>query len=50
MGNWSTAIKDSDAFSDVYGDFFELYNNGENPKEITEKILSENNTFTGGYR
>lgn len=42
MGNWSTAIKDSDAFSDVYGDFFELYNNGENPKEITEKILSEN--------
>lgn len=42
MGNWSTAIKDSDVFSDVYGDFFELYNNGENPKEITEKILTEN--------
>lgn len=42
MGTWGTAIKDNDAFADIYGDFFEFYNKGEQPEIISEKILSQN--------
>lgn len=42
MGTWGTSIKDSDAFADVYSDFFELYNDGGNPENISRAIIEKN--------
>jgi hypothetical protein len=42
MGTWGTSIKSNDAFADVYSEFFELYNKGELPENISEKIKSDN--------
>lgn len=42
MGTWGTAIKDSDAFADIYDEFFELYNKGERPEIISKKIIDDN--------
>jgi hypothetical protein len=42
MGTWGTSIKSNDAFADVYSEFFELYNKGELPENISEKIKAEN--------
>jgi len=42
MGTWGTAIKDNDAFADIYTEFFELYNKGEQPQIISKKIIEEN--------
>ena len=42
MGTWGTGIKSNDAFADVYEDFFERYNNGANPTEISEKVIEAN--------
>ena len=39
MGTWGTSISSNDSFQDVYQDFFELYNEGFEPKEITEKLI-----------
>lgn len=42
MGTWGTAIKDNDAFADVYDEFFDLYNKGEEPETISKKIIEGN--------
>jgi hypothetical protein len=42
MGTWGTAIKDSDAFADIYSEFFELYNKGGQPDSISKKIIADN--------
>lgn len=42
MGTWGTAIKDSDAFADIYDEFFELYNKGGQPDNISKKIIEDN--------
>lgn len=42
MGTWSTAIKDSDAFADIYDEFFELYSKGGQPDNISKKIIEDN--------
>jgi hypothetical protein len=42
MGTWGTSIKSNDTFADIYGEFFELYNKGELPENISEKIKSNN--------
>ena len=42
MGTWGTAIKDSDAFADIYDEFFELYNKGGHPEDISKKIITDN--------
>ncbi len=42
MGNWGIAIKSNDTFADVYGQFFERYNDGQNVKEISVKLLADN--------
>ncbi len=42
MGTWGTAIKDSDAFADIYSEFYELYNKGGQPDIISKKITDEN--------
>mgnify|MGYP005859826577 CR=1 FL=1 len=43
MGTWGTGILSSDFSSDLYDDFFSLYNEGKNVKEITEILIKENN-------
>lgn len=42
MGTWGTAIKDSDAFADIYDEFYELYNKGGQPDTISKKIVDDN--------
>lgn len=42
MGTWGTAIKDSDVFADIYSEFFELYNKGGQPDDISQKITADN--------
>lgn len=42
MGTWGNGIKDNDTSSDIYDDFFELYNEGKYPDEISKQLLSEN--------
>lgn len=42
MGTWGTAIKDSDAFADIYSEFFDLYNKGGQPDIISQKIIEDN--------
>ena len=37
-----TAIKDSDAFADIYSEYFDLYNKGEQPLNISKKIIEDN--------
>lgn len=42
MGTWGTAISSNDTYADIYGDFFDLYNNGLDVPEISKKLISEN--------
>lgn len=42
MGTWGTAIKNSDAFADVYSEFFDLYNKGGKPEIISKKVVENN--------
>ncbi|MES2679405.1 MAG: hypothetical protein V4635_05945 [Bacteroidota bacterium] len=42
MGAWGTAIKDNDTFADIYGEFFELYDKGESPQDISKKLFADN--------
>lgn len=42
MGTWGTAIKDNDTYADVYADFFERYNQGDQPGDISKHILNNN--------
>jgi len=42
MGTWGTAIKSNDTSADIYADFFDLYNDGKEPSEIKEKLISDN--------
>jgi hypothetical protein len=42
MGTWSTAVKGSDAFLDIYAAFFDLYNKGGQPEAISKKIIEDN--------
>lgn len=39
MGTWGTAIKDNDAFADIYSEFFDQYNAGARPDNISKKII-----------
>ncbi len=41
MGTWNTSIKGNDASSDIYSDFFDLYNEGKKPAEITKKLFAD---------
>lgn len=42
MGTWGTGLSSNDTFADIYGEFFELYNEGQDVKEITTKLLATN--------
>lgn len=41
MGIWNTSIKGNDASSDIYSDFFDSYNDGKSPEEISKKLLTD---------
>lgn len=40
MGTWGTGLSSSDTFADIYGEFIELYNEGQDVREITAKLLT----------
>lgn len=42
MGSWGPAVSSNDTYADVYDAFFELYNEGKEVLEITEKLIVEN--------
>jgi len=42
MGSWGTAISSNDTYSDIYSEFFDLYNNGLDVSEISKKLISDN--------
>lgn len=41
MGTWNTEIKDNDTFQDIYQNFFDLYNKGQNPTKISKQIQED---------
>lgn len=41
MGAWGTAISSNDTFADIYGEFFDLYNDGLDVAEISSKLISD---------
>lgn len=42
MGSWGTGLSSNDTFADVYDEFFELYNEGQDVIEITPILLAKN--------
>ena len=42
MGNWGTGISSNDTFEDIKDEFFELYNEGLEPTEVTQKLVNSN--------
>ena len=42
MGTWGSAIKSNDTASDIYGDFFDAYNEGQEPADISKKLIQDN--------
>ncbi|HWY36272.1 MAG TPA: hypothetical protein VNX68_16620 [Nitrosopumilaceae archaeon] len=41
MGTWNTKLKGNDTFLDIYQNFFVLYNQGENPVDVSNQILED---------
>lgn len=41
MGTWSTKMNGNDSFLDVYQTFFELYNEGQNPEDISNQLMND---------
>jgi hypothetical protein len=42
MGAWGTAISSNDTYADIYGGFFDLYNDGFDVAEISKRLIAEN--------
>lgn len=42
MGAWGTAISSNDTYADIYGTFFDLYNDGLEVEEISKKLIADN--------
>ena len=42
MGAWGTGISSNDTYADVYGEFFDLYNEGKEVSEITKIVTKQN--------
>ncbi len=49
MGTWNTSINGNDTFLDIYQNFFRLYNDGQNPIDISKQILEENEEMFNDY-
>ena len=41
MGSWNAKIDGNDTFLDIYQNFYNLYNQGENPKIVSEQIKTD---------
>jgi len=41
MGNWNTKINGNDTFLDIYQNYFDLYNQGQDPKDISRQIQND---------
>lgn len=41
MGTWNTRIIGNDTTLDIYSNFFDLYNEGANPDEVSERIKED---------
>jgi hypothetical protein len=41
MGTWNTAINSNDIFLDIYQTFFDLYNQGQNPIDISKQLQED---------
>lgn len=41
MGTWNTKINGNDTFQDIYQNFFDLYNQGQNPDDISKQIQDD---------
>ena len=42
MGAWGIAISSNDTYADIYGTFFDLYNDGLDVAEISKKLIANN--------
>lgn len=42
MGAWGAAISSNDTYADIYGEFFDLYNDGLDVDEISKKLVLDN--------
>ncbi len=42
MGTWGTEILSNDTSSDIYAEFFDLYNDGLDVNEISKKVIANN--------
>ncbi|HEY5406551.1 MAG TPA: hypothetical protein VIJ92_05685 [Ginsengibacter sp.] len=42
MGTWGTNIKENDTSGDIYDNYFDLYNEGQHPVDISAKLILEN--------
>jgi hypothetical protein len=49
MGAWGTAISSNDTYADIYGTFFDFYNDGLDVAEISRKIISDNQETINDY-
>ena len=47
MGTWGTGISSNDTFEDIKDEFFELYNDGQEPTEITKELVNSNPEIIG---
>jgi hypothetical protein len=41
MGTWNTKIDGNDTFQDIYQNYFDLYNQGQNPIDISKQIQDD---------
>jgi len=41
MGTWNTKINGNDTFQDIYQNFFDLYNEGKNPIEVSKQVQND---------
>jgi hypothetical protein len=41
MGTWSIKINGNDTFLDIYQNFFDLYNQGQNPNDVSKQIKDD---------
>lgn len=42
MGTWGTNIKENDTSGEIYDNYFDLYNEGQSPVDISSKLISDN--------
>jgi len=41
MGTWNNKIDGNDTFQDIYQNFFDLYNQGQNPADISKQVQDD---------